>query len=808
MSYTFDNTPVTTSSGTNPYSYESALESLTDIQRTSAVSNESLTGDIDAVRSIRTLDAVTQFCSETLHMVKDPADTQGTSTESLMVRYTPVNLTNANAGVPAGNQVMSALVDLCRKCHVPESNIYNHAALAARSLYFPFGTETYSSPSAVTTTYGVNGNRGTNWVDVPQGLNTNNTPISLESYYPGHIAAKISQDAHAGDRIFNTEAFGQDVNHLPVENRLTMALVIERPNTSFMDRAFARVPCKEGHICITIPWAEVYNLDNSNSPNYQVRNTAGVVLNTLFKNPTMVNTQPQPVVPVLTNDTGDVKVLVASVVPAITDTTFICTNVQANLWALTDVQNKMGYEATNFTDLICEGGRVKSILLQVTSGSGSSATTEYFNVPTHYLQTSQFQRTNNNISSFELTTSFSTVTTLRAGTLTVEGTESQIFSSFTNSLVQVNITNIGPVLDINSGNLSTGQPQSGPSNVQQIAAAGQTTIPSNEATAFAAIQANIKVIGIQVELYFDEENLRKTNLAVRVLRNQYTFTVPQGRTVIVDFALQQQDDQETLKTVTTVSTLGNTARQSTLLEDSLNYMYDQLSFMSNNPEITTRNKLPRIMSVTAPIIIPAVAKASLNMNDGKTDVMRESERLSDMKWRFGEALYYSIQQIESQTLLNTMRAPGQNGVYKCITHNTLRGMFFPIKEYHQTLDYPGTNVTGADLSFGLPNGYRVDVVGTNFDTFMNKMIICPVDEKNPSHWTSTATIQDAASYTAVFPYQRYNATSRRIIHNSREILFVPTPVGIILEVTNIEAFINGFSTQFVSFNIPSYNQLT
>ena len=818
MDYTFSQPAVTGPNVASNFSLESALDAVVTATRTSrpakstpavgtTVGTEDLGGidqDYEAAHTEAVINQVHNYCIENFHLQKDLSDSDATNSDSLFLRYGNPDVRNHNAGMPTASQIGSSMVELVRKCGVPEASVESTAALACRALY---GQTTYGSPRGISCMEGPGGNRGVSWGDYMTST-TLNAPISLESYMSEASASALSSWKHENNRYFNmgTEAFGTDVNHIPVDNRLNMSLTIERPKTSFMDRAFARVPCKNGHIVIDIPYAEVYNLDQSNSQNPQVRNNAGVILNTLFKNPTMVNTQPQQVVPVLTNDIGTPKVLIASTAAyGITDTTYLCTGVEANLFTLTNVQNRLGYEATNFTDLICEGGKISAVLLKVTSGTGSDAVTEVFNVPTHFLQTSQFQRTNNSQSSFDLSTNFSVVTTLRAGSTTASGATSTILSQFTDSLIQIDIKNISPVLDINTGVVTTGQPMC---SMQLLPAAGQSAVPAAQQTAYNNLQANISVIGMQIKLYFDEENLRKTNLAVRVLRNQYTFTVPQGRTVIVDFALQQQDDQETLKTTTTVTNLGNSIRQFTILQNELTDTYNRITWMQNNPEITKRNVVPRLTSITAPVILPAVGQATINLNDGKSDNMNEAQRLPNTVWRVMEALYFAIQQIEAQTLLNTQREAGQTGIYKCLTHNTIRGMLFGIRQYYTTLEYPGTKNTGADLSFGLPNGYQLDVVGTNFQQLQNKMILCPVDQRNPSHWTSTATIQDAASYTAVFPYTRMNATSRRIIHNSREILFVPTPVGIIVELQGLEAYINAFNSAYMNFDIASYNTIT
>lgn len=751
--------------------------------------------------------AVNKFCNETLKLIPDAEDqARLKQTPTFFTRYTASAgsvLANESYGA-TGNQLAQAALEMLRESGVGR---YNERSTLQRVLRDLVGETPYSDYGQISCTEGLGttGGKGESWISYVQSQEL--TPsfksplLSAESYICGENAAMVSADLKH-NRVLSNEAFGTGVNHLPVDNRLNLSLTIDKACRSHMDRLVYRRACKDGHFVMSIPWGEAYVLNQSNSPNYEVRNNAGIVLNELYRNPTSINTQPQPVVPLPSNDTYTPAWLVCTTVDTITDPTFISTGVTANLWALTDNQNRMGYTATNFTDLIAEGGCVKSVLLKVTDTTSGANTVEYFTVPTKYLQIAKFQRTNNNSSSMILTVNFDVTTALRSGTLTYAGSPSTIFSGFTTSVAQVKITGIAPSLQINNGDFTANV---GGVQPKQLLAQGQTAIAPAETTTFGNLK--FEVIGIQPELFFDEENLRKTNLAFRTLMHQYSFTVPQARSIICDFALQQADDTETLNGIGTMICEGNDIREYTMLTNDLQNVAGQLQLWQSNPEFQDV-RMPRLMSITASQIFPYILQDTWNLNDGSIAYMQNSTLPTDVMNTVGFRIQNFIAHAETWSLLNRFREPGQQVVYRIFTHNFLARMLFGIHQYHLSLDYPGTKNTGADVSLGLPNGYRLDIVGTNWDQLRNKMLIIPYNERDPGHWSSCAQILDAASYSAVFPYTRFEATTRRIVHNSREIILTMTPVAAMLEFQNVDQVYGANPGVGVTLNNPALNQLT
>ena len=615
------------------------------------------------------------------------------------------------------------------------------------------------------------------------------------------------------------EAFGQNINEIPIDNRLTLTLTIARAKTSYMERAFSTVSQPSNHVVIRVPWAEFYTLNNSNNPNPQVRSQAPVLLNTLFLNPTMVNTQPQPVVPLLDNDNTTPKALAASVYSSqVNDTTFINTGVTTNLFSLTNNQARMGFQDVNFSDIIADGGSVETVLVKVTStpSSGGSATSEIFTVPVSTDSSTVFTRGTNSDNSMVQTVQFTYFTIFSAATQVLQAGNqiaTTIGQAFSQSKVRIRLT-LSAQMDTNIGTY-TCQGTAEATQVPVVTTTNSTQgIPANEATAFSEL--TFEVVAFKNKLFFDEENLRKTNAAVRSRNAQVTFVIPQGRTLIVDYALQQKDDPDTLQMISTTITLGNDVRNFTVSKNKIGNTYDQLNLLAQNPELAGET-IPQKLSIVAPVILPAVQRITIDMSEATISNMRESEKPTDMMTHFQNAIMPVLQQIVGQSLYSTVLEPGEQIVFKAIANITVIHRIFGIRQYHEMLDYPGTHLTGADLSFGLPNNLRVDAIGT-YMTTLNGEEICgpnqslmyffPVRERDPSHWSSFGTIQNSGTYNATFAHQHNGAVQRRLIHNSREIMFPTNPIGLIATITNLDSYLGSVSPLVFNVNTPKYNVMT
>ena len=683
------------------------------------------------------------------------------SIETLFSSNQTVARLNSSASM-IGNADKAGLVQMLRDLKVPEAQIPVTATMCLRAAGGKTGME-----------------------DILANAEASGDKIDTRTTMGVAGATLVSRDIALAQ-----EAFGQDANNTPADNRLSVALTILRTKGSVMDKLIARIAENSNYIVIKTDMGEVYNLANSRSSDPAVRNGAETrrPLAEMFLNPDLVNSTPQPVIPVPNNDTATVRKLLVNVESTVTDPSFFVSGVTANLWSLVTDANRIGYQATDYSDLLAEGGKINSVAIKVTQGTGSSAVSEIFVVPVGYQEDAKFAQSNNTSDSLLLPVNLHATTTLRAGSTTVTGATSTIFAGFTKTFVKVNITN-NVTLNLGTGNI-TG---TGTAEPVQQPARGQTSLDAAEVTAFGGL--TVTFLGYKPELFFDEQNMRKTNIAVRVKTKTNTFTIPQGRNYIFDLALQQETDQSTLGMISTVSALGNSIRSLTICQSTLNEVADRLEFLEANPELKSMVD-PRNMSIASSLVIPTVMRGTLDLDDGLTFVMRESERLTEGWSRLRQTLLYALSEVMSKSLMNIQLNPSEAPVFKVLTHYKLRSILFGIKDYHTQLENPVTQATGADLSMGLPNGFRLDIAATNFTSMEDTILFFPVRDDDPRGVTSFATTRERGMYNVQYNPINADGVSRRVVQNTREIPLVTNPCGGILTIKNLSSFLSSIEAQY------------
>ena len=170
----------------------------------------------------------------------------------------------------------------------------------------------------------------------------------------------------------------------------------------------------------------------------------------------------------------------------------------------------------------------------------------------------------------------------------------------------------------------------------------------------------------------------------------------------------------------------------------------------------------------------------------KTAVMRETERLGDMHSYLTSRLTAILSDIDNKSMYSAALEAGETVVFKIMTSKLLRNVLFGIANYYNVLDDKETATDGADYTLKLPNGMRLDVVGVNFESYENFMMIVPVRSSDAEHVTSVGKILDRGTYTAQYTPVSNGAANKRIVTNSREIVFVTNPVAALISVKGFE----------------------
>lgn len=578
------------------------------------------------------------------------------------------------------------------------------------------------------------------------------------------------------------EAFGTDIDKLQQDNRISIVLTILRSFNSIIDKVLPRVPEETNVVTMSVKAPEVYDLHRSMDTSSKVRNGADTKtdLVDVYKSPELVNTMPQQIIPLASNDTDDKASIFQE-----TDG-FLQAGVSVNLFDLT-MQNRIGFNAVDYTDLVAEGAQIDTVLVQGASADGTK--TEIFPVYVRFIPQSSFtQMVNGNDSGdASATVQFGTVLAKGALTWKVNGTgPASTLITFDDADLKLDL-NFTAVMNLKTGDLT------GSGSVSKTPVPTTVGVEVSDDTVAAIKALNFTIVGYSIFAQFDEENMRKTTMAVRVQYLQRQFQIPMGRNFIVDYSLQQPDDENATQTMNVFMALGNTIRGLTIIESKLNDVADAVAFVKQNPAAAHYIKA-RNISYAGTLVKPTVIKTGINYDDGKLANMRESERLPDMHARLRALTLAATSQLKADSLYPYSLEPGEKAVWKCITYQTIGDVLFGIKDYHNTLNDVVPPATGVDYSMDLQSGDRLDIIKVVFDSYKGKIIIVPVRENAPEDITSFGSIRDRGTYAAQYTPLNQGGVARRIVANSREIVLPTNPIGVLIDITGLTEQLNAINT--------------
>lgn len=574
------------------------------------------------------------------------------------------------------------------------------------------------------------------------------------------------------DQQVALEAFGQNIDVVSPDIRTNIVLTLLRPHKSIVDRVLPRIPQEQNTFTIKVPSPEAYNLHKSMNADPKVRNgDHRKPMIALYRDPSPVSTEPKRILLRSANDSDNVLL---SEQPKV--------GKAMNLFSLAMNNSVVGLNAVDWTDLVSEGGRVKTLFLQVVKGGGSPVT-EIFAIPVAYAAGARFIATVNTEDSGDRSANLANVPyILKTGMKTSAGATSSILADFTDHAVKVEVS-LNVNLNLKTSDLSS----NGSVGKTSVSNVDGTAASTDANTAFAAL--TFSLVAFEPEVYRSEENLRMTDQAVRVNYSAKQYEIPVGRSLVIDYSMQDQPTPEDVVTVANnMQALGNDHRGLTVLESVLNEVYAQQEYEKANPGTVVASLNKQFIAGT--LCNPIVIKDTIDFGDADLAVMRESERLSELHSRVIQRLLSVDASLAHDSLYDVSLNAGERRVIKVIAGSYIADVLLGIPHYHnvlngeEKLEKEGTRVS--DVSFFLPNGTRVDVVKTVIDSWASKMLAMYVREEDPKHPTSVAAIHERGTFVGQYTAQPQGAVTKRIVMNSREIPIVTNPVAAIFTVVNLD----------------------
>lgn len=603
----------------------------------------------------------------------------------------------------------------------------------------------------------------------PMNILNNPSPsanlIPMSTVVGRSMAAQLMAEDGAG-----MEAFGDDTNRLSSDDRVTMTLTIMRPAENIMDKGLARVSDSSPIVTVKVPAPEVFDWAKTQEANSTVASRHGPEnsnrLRDLYRNPQPVNSAPKRIIAVDANDSGDV--LWNGTV------THYKTGKKAPIIDLSKTGTNFTYDHIDRTDLVSDGAVVDSVIVTIVSG----ANTEHFKLSTKVFEQAMFSISGSSKDSGQRQVILDGTFAITAGSTQHDGSASAIAAALTDAKVQISFR-LTATLNIKSGLLEG----SGTVDLKLLQKADGTAISGTTTTLFNGMSATLSAYSI--EAYFDEQNMRKANLSIQTNYYEQQFAVPRGRVYFADYSLSQEVDENNIATTSSVMALGNGRRGLDTIVSALNEIAEGQQFSIDHPEVAAYNTISE-QSFAASLVKPTVVTSTLDFEDEEVNVMNESTRLTELHGRFRARLLQMATSLFAHSLMLNQYKGGERPVIKAWAHSTIADLIIGIVDYYPELSDKAATATGADYSMLLPNGYRLDVIKTNFDCMIGRVYMVPVIESDMTSILSAAQIRDCGMVSTNYIPTINGASMRRFATTTREIVMMSNKVGMCLEVKNLQ----------------------
>lgn len=594
-----------------------------------------------------------------------------------------------------------------------------------------------------------------------------NSLLDLHQVIPQSLHAEFLSPFTPG-----VEAFGADTDRVLPDIRIAMTVTLLKFHRGLLNRVMHRRTSPQTVVNYVIPWAEVYDLNKSMAPNSKDRQSQEhrKPFIHLYGDPSMVSNTLRRIEVLKDNDDDDV--LLAD--------NYIRCGKTANMMDLSRLPNTYGFTMTDYTDLIADGAILESVVVRFTSG-GKTEDIEFDTAPYYG---SRLIMHNNNRYSGDRRSNFTQTFLLNKSLKTMAGTDTEIFANLTDRECIKCMIDASPFLSLQwADTRCTGSAYPTPYHPDVDA------IPAAVVTVMSDIKA--EVVAYKLDAKFSEENLRKSNVAVRSHYKVQAWEIPVGRNYIVDYALQQALPEYVMSNVTEAISLGQDDRMLKIVSTTLRQVYDRIKAENPNPEFRAFEDRVGFEYVASQLVNPYVIVSTIDCSN--VDSIRSSDILGDIRQYVELQLINIFSLIHQNSFYKTQLNSGEKPVYKLITSSIILENLFNIPHIHNHM------AANTDMSFDgevveyrrvLPNGVVLECVSCTYNTMRDKILIFPYREGDPESILNFGHNWDFGTYLAHYNPQIGGGVNKRVFANAREMPLITNPIGIYLNVVNISKLID------------------
>lgn len=645
------------------------------------------------------------------------------------------------------------LISLCRSCGINDNNIraaVESVALCIHNYTSGYGAAQHfekSSPSS--------------GLEV-RGFDT--------MFSEGVVNGLITNPASA------LESFGTDIGNVISDAKVAITVSILRYHRSALHRLIPNIPTDSNMVSYKVDHMEVYDLTKSRADNAAVRYEGAhrVPFVELYNDPSPANTKLKPIVLRTANDAAGpaAKLLAENLVKI---------GASVNMFDLSIDAGQIGYTHVDYTDLVADNVRIKTLLVSVTDGTATEL------IPLNIVDHggARMLMNANNTDSADRVCSMNDITVVDKNSKLLSGAANTLLAGLSvDAIVKVKYSAAGQV------NLKTSEiVLHGSASASVDTKSGNAVLAADQAI-FDAL--TFTLVGYEPSAEFSEENVRKTTKAMRIMTKQVGYEIPGSSNYVVQYSLTQTRPESVIDGLTKLMSVGNDDRGIKLLLDTLANVRDRISA---EQALSSENYAHKIGQdfVCGQRVKPFIFMDTMNI-DPNLKNMRSGEKWGDLRGYAEEYLLNVLSKIYRMSFYSQELGAGEKPVFSCLTSIPIKDSLLSIPHYHNHLgDTAADQVADGVVEFRrtLPDGTVLNVITTTFNYFDDKILMVPVRPNKPQSVMNFAQNRERGMFLVQATPTLDNAILNSLIGNSREFPIVTNPVGALITVANLHAVFDG-----------------
>lgn len=611
---------------------------------------------------------------------------------------------------------------------------------------------------------------------------------SLDTLFGAGVYNQISNEVYYGTSG-SVEAFGQNIDMALPDMKMAMTVTMMRFHTGLMARLYPVRGTSQPNIQYIKEKIELYDLSDATAPTVQFIK--------MYEDPSMIENNTKLIVPLVANDV-DADSNPATGSDNLVSDGVIRFNRKVNLLKLSLDEKQYGQSKFNRTDIICDDSKVSVVYISL---KNQEDTTETFAIAIPAAEGTMTRPSKADNSAIRQADVDYTAY-LTAGDSQSNGTASAILKALSiptdpstgrgtqGIAVQINCR---AQIDLLTGVVSnTGWVSIRPFNPAKSAGPqydehgnlippDQQNLNSDFVTALGKLTAEL--VGYTVDARFSEENLRKSNIVTRTIRQPFSYDIPTSRNYLYEYAFGQTDTDASAQNLTKVARVGQDHKGLRSSLKAAEEAYNKIQQNTNNP--LDPFKYPGMDYVAGDKVNPRVYLGTMDFSGIQTK--ETSNRSGDIKQFLITYLTGVTSDLLQYSYLRQELGNPAEVTFRVVTSNLVLGNILGAPHIHNHLERGDSRGTGEAIEYVmvLPNGVKLEVITTTFDYMLNRMFFVPIvpgnieSELNFAHYWDYGSLVGHYSPTG-------EAAFHRIFCNIREVPIVTNPVAAIIDIKGMD----------------------